>query len=560
MGYRRLKPGINDLESYCKKHDLQCILDEWDYSKNDGLSPSTVTYGEHTTIDWICAKGHTFQQLINARVGQRQKCPYCTGKRVWSGDNDLLTRYPNIAKELSPENNVSASQINPGTKTSYKWICSKCGHVWQAKVYNRTKNQSGCPACAGQVVVKGKNDLASQYPQIALEWDYEKNDKTPEEYTSKSHDDVNWLCPTCGHSYHMRIQSRTALNQGCNKCAKRLQTSFPEQAIFYYVRKAFYDAVNSCKTALNGKFELDVFIPSKKIGIEYDGARWHGSSYEKDARKYELCKSEGIFLIRVSEIHYDSGIKIADKTIVSDYNQGKQLIDLVPAIQELMQYLGVQTVMDVANDEIRIKEQSVRELKKKSAGELYPELIREWYQEKNGEITLFKLSPNDKYPGYWWKCSKCGKPWQTSVGHRTRGEGCRDCGYKKAGKKLTERAIIKNGSLEEVFPEIAKEWDSEKNGGKKASEVASKTNRKYYWKCPKGHPSYPARIADRTMKNSGCPLCAPNHSRRVLCEETGVVYESIRQAKIVTGFSNIERCVRGQGKTAGGYHWKYYDE
>lgn len=58
-----------------------------------------------------------------------------------------------------------------------------------------------------------------------------------------------------------------------------------------------------------------------------------------------------------------------------------------------------------------------------------------------------------------------------------------------------------------------------------------------------------------------------NHRRqqnckRVLCIETGVIYESTREAARQTGIaqSSISQCCNGKLKTAGGYHWKYIDE
>lgn len=52
-------------------------------------------------------------------------------------------------------------------------------------------------------------------------------------------------------------------------------------------------------------------------------------------------------------------------------------------------------------------------------------------------------------------------------------------------------------------------------------------------------------------------------SKEVLCVETGIVYESVRQAERVTGVqnTNISACCLGKyrHKTAGGYHWKYID-
>lgn len=51
-------------------------------------------------------------------------------------------------------------------------------------------------------------------------------------------------------------------------------------------------------------------------------------------------------------------------------------------------------------------------------------------------------------------------------------------------------------------------------------------------------------------------------SVKVLCVETGVIYDSGRQASEMTGVSRsgISNCLRGKRKKSGGYHWKEIQE
>ncbi len=59
------------------------------------------------------------------------------------------------------------------------------------------------------------------------------------------------------------------------------KTSFPEQAIFHYARKYYPDTVNGEKDAIG--MELDIYIPSEKIAIEYDGITF-GKEYKAIGR------------------------------------------------------------------------------------------------------------------------------------------------------------------------------------------------------------------------------------------------------------------------------------
>lgn len=51
-------------------------------------------------------------------------------------------------------------------------------------------------------------------------------------------------------------------------------------------------------------------------------------------------------------------------------------------------------------------------------------------------------------------------------------------------------------------------------------------------------------------------LKSPNHIKQIRCLETNQVYDSMAQAKHITGIDPFPN-LRGKSKTAGGYHWVY---
>ena len=53
-----------------------------------------------------------------------------------------------------------------------------------------------------------------------------------------------------------------------------------------------------------------------------------------------------------------------------------------------------------------------------------------------------------------------------------------------------------------------------------------------------------------------------DHSKKVLCVETGKIYPSAMEAERQTGANNshIIECCRGKQKTCKGYHWQYFIE
>ena len=74
------------------------ILKYWNYEKNGLLTPDKVSYGSGKKVWWKCSKGHEWQASIDHRI-KGSGCPYCSGKKVLKGFNDLSMKNPKLAKE-----------------------------------------------------------------------------------------------------------------------------------------------------------------------------------------------------------------------------------------------------------------------------------------------------------------------------------------------------------------------------------------------------------------------------------------------------------------------------
>jgi hypothetical protein len=87
------------------------------------------------------------------------------------------------------------------------------------------------------------------------------------------------------------------------------RTSEGERGLLLQLRRYYPDAVGSARGLLPGRLELDVYIPSLHVGIEYDGAYWHGRAgmAERDASKGRACAEAGILLLRVAAEAWESG-------------------------------------------------------------------------------------------------------------------------------------------------------------------------------------------------------------------------------------------------------------
>lgn len=214
---QRVLSGYNDLATTHPE-----LMEEWDFDKNT-IIPSEITYGSDKKAWWKCAEGHSWQANINSRSRMGRSCPYCTGKAILTGYNDLQTLNPELAVEWHPtKNKITANQVSLHDHHKYWWQCKE-GHEWEISPHNRSYG-SGCPFCSGRFAIKGENDLETLYPEIAEEWHPTKNrNLKPSDIKSKTSMKVWWLCPICEYEYRSVVSSRTTAGSGCPRCAGKVR-------------------------------------------------------------------------------------------------------------------------------------------------------------------------------------------------------------------------------------------------------------------------------------------------------------------------------------------------
>ena len=283
--------GVNDLQTLNPS-----LAKEWNYEKNGIIKPEQFTVNSNKKVWWRCSAGHEWQATIGSR-NTGAGCPYCSCLFTSKGVNDLQTVNPTLANEWNYEKNgdLTPERFTANSGKIVWWRCKK-GHEWKSSIIHRNQGTS-CPYCSGKMVLKGYNDLQTTSPYIANEWNYEKNGEvTPDHFTAYSNKTVWWKCKR-GHEWQAQISNRSN-GRGCPICNSERNTSFPEYAIIYYLKKYNLDAIHSFKEY---GFELDIYIPAQQIAIEFDGYYWHKNRVQKDLDKNCKCKRAGIKLYRIRE-------------------------------------------------------------------------------------------------------------------------------------------------------------------------------------------------------------------------------------------------------------------
>lgn len=374
----------------------------------------------------------------------------------WSLENWCEThgeRGQLIAREWNHERNldvlghpINISDVSANrTRKKYWWKCSGCGDDFQMAINMRTQQGQGCQRCGWktggkknrQNAMKDGNDLLTWCNShgdfgstLAMEWDSDKNMElhgvSIAKISQKSSLEANWICSRCGHSYIKKVYARVALGVGCPACC-RIGTSFPEQVICRSISQVFTDTLS--RTRLFDNIEYDIYIPSKKVAIEYNGSYWHKEKETRDKMKRDLCLHQGIRFISVNAYNGSIDMKFEGDEInynISTSNHKGQLNKIVDYILNLLGHSIDDIDFEMAIDE--------------SYGQMLgciddnftkyePRLVMEWDRELNKNIKpeYFSKSSHQRVN---WRCKRCRFVFENSINSRIRFQsGCARCGY-----------------------------------------------------------------------------------------------------------------------------------
>lgn len=217
---RRRIVGVNDLAT---THPLLAA------ELVDQSLATTIGATSGKMVMWRCEHGHEWKASPRSRVNG-QTCPYCSGKLVVPGVNDLLTTDSEIANTC-----VDADVVRKVSRTSLRRLRWRCeyGHEWVDSVKSRVVAGNGCPVCSARVRQKSRL-LADEYPDIASEL---IDQSLASVLSVGSNRYVDWRCPS-GHIWRASVSNRVRHVQSCPYCSRRkalvgetdLATTHPEIA------------------------------------------------------------------------------------------------------------------------------------------------------------------------------------------------------------------------------------------------------------------------------------------------------------------------------------------
>jgi len=343
-------------------------------------------------------------------------------------------------------------------------------------------------------VLYGFNDLETQRPEVAKQWDYEKNLQPPSAFTFGSTKLAWWKCEL-GHSWEYAISPRSG-GYGCPYCSGQR------------VLEGFNDLqTRNPKLAAEWDYEKSELTPSQVTSGTQQKAWWLcelGHSWYAEINSRNAGKGcpycAGRYLLPGF-----NDFQTCNPELVKEWDFDKNEVlpsQVIAFTQEKVWWL--------CTDHSHSWDATISN-RKNGIGCPYcsghsvlagfndlmthnPALVEEWDHEEN-ELAPSQVAPNSSQKA-WWLCKEHGHSWEASVSSRNNGAGCPYC---------WGRLLEGFNDLLTLNPILAVEWDHEKNE-LAPSQVTTGSPHKAWWKCEQGH-SWQATVSARS-NGTGCPFCA----------------------------------------------------
>lgn len=270
---------------------------------NPNIDPMKLSTGSHKIIIWKTQNClHFFKQTVYGRCRQNLDCPFCQGKTLLSGFNDLATTHPHLISEWN-DKTVDPKYVLAGSHKKVEWL-GKCGHKWKAAIYSRAYKGNGCGICSNRVKIMGINDFSSRYPDLISTWSLHNNIKPTEVYFY-SEEKYWWTCSFCKKDWLAKISSRAG---GWNNCPNCFSKSRLESHVALYLQSKNHNYVQNSrpiKLNSNGKknLQLDFILPEYMIAFEVQDFAthskesdcelqdsWFGGGYKQGPTKHAFRK------------------------------------------------------------------------------------------------------------------------------------------------------------------------------------------------------------------------------------------------------------------------------
>lgn len=351
--------------------------------------------------------------------------------------NRLSIRFPELCKEWDYEKNypLRPEDVSCGSGKKVWWICNGCGSKWKVKIFHRSAG-SACPHCSCRKVTD-KNRLSAVYPNLAKEWDYEKNyPLRPEDVSYGISLSVWWIC--CEkHSWKASL-NRRSYGSGCPYCSGNRVSDKNRLSL---IRPEVCDIWNYKKNKLTP----------------------HDFSYGSTEKAHFICPKNHeweTFIYAVRGCPYCINQAVNDENcfknnypeLMKEWDYGRNTIrpeDIAGKSSKYAHWIckynhrWQDTICHRVSGRNCPYCSNHRVTKENCLATRNPKLASEWHPTKNGKLTPYDVTLGSNKMA-WWQCPECEYEWRTAINNRsTGGTSCCQC----------NRIRLKDGSTFDSIPE-----------------------------------------------------------------------------------------------------------
>lgn len=476
--------------------------------------------------------------FVNSALHQRY-CAYLPGPFP---DDSLASKAPLLAAEfcLIKNSPLTAWSFAAYSNKRVWWKCGKCGRRWIAQINNRMKRGlTGCRLCnrteSAEVLARPLNgrSLSDLHPEVAAEWHPVLNSTAkPQDYKPGSNRTAWWRCSMCGEEWKSQINHRSR-GHGCKTCgrkrAARSKSTPSAGASLADLHPAITDEWHPAK---NGQLKaFDVKVGSnRRIWWKCRRCSHEWLAAVAGRVRGTGCPICGVERSAESKRTPQSGASLADRfpAVCDEWHPIKNAPLTPTAVKagssqrvwwrctqcshEYIAAVTDRTQGRGCRECGRLKTINAR--RKPSPGmslaDLHPLIAREWHPTRNQPLAASDHKCGS-HTQVWWQCGECHNEWRASINKRVAGRGCPACGRKRSA--AGRRRPRQGQSLADLYPSIAAEWHSERNGLLRPGDVRKTSLTRVWWKCGCCNHEWQTPVGKRTAGH-GCRMCAIDSRRK----------------------------------------------
>ncbi len=202
--------GISTCQHNTLARKAPQVVQFWDAKKNHPLSPDQVTVFSNMRVHWKCSVcTYEWQARVTEKTRGNTGCPKCAKANGSMRADGTRQKHPTFAKakhalleqwdhDRNRENGDFPDNTTLHSRKLIWWRCHECPvgkeHSWQAPPSGRNshKKATGCPFCVGRRICEC-NSLEAICPDIAADFDIQKNGVSAAEVTNSSASKYSWL-------------------------------------------------------------------------------------------------------------------------------------------------------------------------------------------------------------------------------------------------------------------------------------------------------------------------------------------------------------------------------